>query len=553
MPFLTAAATAGKKRKRDVEDRHASQRARNRSKPKSTATEEEDTQAQILLLENQILESRRHYNNIATLLSTAKQQDGDNEVAQTALIALCRVFSRLMAGGSMVKSKTTPESEVVIIQWLKERYQEYTQLLLDSLRGVDVVEQGTVLTLLMRLVKEESVHLHSQGDYAWKNGLFIKVVGALLEQPSSTDLISGFLEEYVEEYDDIRFYMFQVIPSLLGVDRAAQAQERATANALALLSGIESIPESKDDLKNYFGEAPDREKHPLKSLQSHKRQAQDAWLALLRSGLGKEQRKAVLGIMTHRVVPWFIKVELLMDFLTDSYNVGGATSLLALSGLFHLIQEKNLDYPSFYQKLYSLLDSGILHSKHRSRFFRLLDTFMSSTHLPAALVASFIKRLSRLALQAPPAGIVVVVPWVYNMLMKHPSCTFMIHREIRVPESRKQLEEEGMDDPFDMDEVDPMQTGAIESSLWEIETLQSHYHPNVGTLAKIISEQFTKRSYNLEDFLDHSYNGLIEAELARELKKAPVVEYEIPKRIFTDEGEGLGHLGGLMAKLLEVS
>lgn len=84
--------------------------------------------------------------------------------------------------------------------------------MLDSLRGVDVVEQGTVLTLLMRLVKEESVHLHSQGDYAWKNGLFIKVVGALLEQPSSTDLISGFLEEYVEEYDDIRFYMFQVIP-----------------------------------------------------------------------------------------------------------------------------------------------------------------------------------------------------------------------------------------------------------------------------------------------------------------------------------------------------
>jgi U3 small nucleolar RNA-associated protein 19 len=81
----------------------------------------------------------------------------------------------------------------------------------------------------------------------------------------------------------------------------------------------------------------------------------------------------------------------------------------------------------------------------------------------------------------------------------------MIHREIRDPDERKDLEEEGMDDPFDMEEEDPMQTGAIESSLWEIETLQSHYHPNVATLAKIISEQFTKRSYNLEDFLDQSY------------------------------------------------
>ena len=65
-----------------------------------------------------------------------------------------------------------------------------------------------------------------------------------------------------------------------------------------------------------------------------------------------------------------------------------------------------------------------------------------------------------------------------------------------------------MADPFNMEEQDPMETDAIESSLWEIETLQFHYHPNVATLAKIISEQFTKQSYNLEDFLDHSYNGV---------------------------------------------
>jgi U3 small nucleolar RNA-associated protein 19 len=62
-----------------------------------------------------------------------------------------------------------------------------------------------------------------------------------------------------------------------------------------------------------------------------------------------------------------------------------------------------------------------------------------------------------------------------------------------------------MDDPFLPDEEDPMETEAIESCLWEIVMLQSHYQPNVATLAKIISEQFTKQSYNLEDFLDHSY------------------------------------------------
>ena len=204
--------------------------------------------------------------------------------------------------------------------------------------------------------------------------------------------------------------------------------------------------------------------------------------------------------MSHRIAPWFLKIELLLDFLTDSFNVGGSTSLLALSGLFYLIQHKNLDYPQFYQKLYSLLDPDILHSKHRSRFFRLLDTFLASTHLPAALVASFVKRIARLSLFAPPAGIVVVVPWIYNLLKSHPSCTFMIHRHGDICHK-----DGNFGDLFREEELNPMETRALESSLWEIQMLQSHYHPNVATLAKIISEQFTKQAYKPEDFLDHSY------------------------------------------------
>jgi len=278
-------------------------------------------------------------------------------------------------------------------------------------------------------------------------------------------------------------------------------------SCLSLLLALDKVPSSKDDLKNFFGEPPSS-KSLVHSLVAHKERAQEAWMAVLRSGFSKDERKTVLKVFTHQIAPWFQHVEMLMDFLTDSYDVGGSTSLLALSGLYYLMQEKNLDYPSFFQKLYSLLDDTLLHSKHRSRFFRLLDTFMSSTHLPAALVASFIKRLARLALHAPPAGIVVVVPWIYNMFKRHPTCTFMIHREVRDPAIKADLDQHGMDEPFDMDEQDPMLTDAIDSSLWEIETLQSHYHPNVATLAKIISEQFTKQSYNLEDFLDHSYNAV---------------------------------------------
>lgn len=243
--------------------------------------------------------------------------------------------------------------------------------------------------------------------------------------------------------------------------------------------------------------------------------------------------------MVHTIEPWFSRPELLMDFLTDSYNVGGATSLLALSGLFYLIQEKNLDYPQFYTKLYSLLDADLLHSKHRSRFFRLMNTFLFSTHLPATLVASFIKRLSRLALNAPPPAIVAIVPFIYNLFKNHPTCTFMLHRVIYDENFKADVEAAGMDDPFDPNEANPTRTDAIESSLWEIETLQSHYHPNVAAIARIVSEQFTKQAYSREDFLDYTYQGMLQGELGTEekpLKRTPVVEYQIPKRIFTDRG-----------------
>lgn len=296
------------------------------------------------------------------------------------------------------------------------------------------------------------------------------------------------------------------------------------------------MPSSDHKFENFYSKSSKKNKKLL-SVNAHKNRAQAAWLTVLRGDITPSQRKTLLRIMVHSIEPWFNRPELLMDFLTDSYNVGGATSLLALSGLFYLIQEKNLDYPQFYQKLYSLLDANLLHSKHRSRFFRLMNTFLASTHLPATLIASFIKRLARLALNAPPTAIVAMVPFMYNLLKSHPTCTLMLHRPVRDEAAKAALEAEGMNDPFDATEPDPTRSNALESSLWEIETLQSHYHPNVAAIARILAEQFTKQMYNLEDFLDYTYQGMLQAELGtgeRPLKRIPVVEYQIPKRIFTD-------------------
>ncbi|KAI9756170.1 MAG: hypothetical protein M4579_003983 [Chaenotheca gracillima] len=535
MPGIVDPADGLRKRKRGAEDLKRTKTSR--SKPRAITNRSEgaadlDLQPRILLLETEILESRKHYNNIVKLLQIFSKGQTEEGGDTAAAISLCRVFSRLMAAGSMTKTKDTPHNEQVIVQWLKERYIEYTDALQVVLRSGEPHNQSTALTLLMRVMKDDAAHLTTGEDYGLPLRTFKGAIWSLVEADDGQEIRDKFIASYVEEYDDIRFYTFQSLAEILS-DSEIGASPARIQNALSILAAIETAPSAQDEIETFYIGAPKRKKHPLHSLSAHRRQAQGAWLALLRTGLNKAQRKTVLGLMSHRIAPWFVKVELLMDFLTDSYNVGGSTSLLALSGLFYLIQEKNLDYPLFYQKLYSLLDASTLHSRHRSRFFRLMDTFLSSTHLPAAMVASFIKRLSRLTLHAPPAGIVTVIPWVYNLLKKHPTCTFMIHRDIESEEQLEKLDEEGMHDPFDVAEMDPMRTNAIDSSLWELVMLQSHFHPNVATLAKIISEQFTKQAYNLEDFLDHSYASMLDVELSKEIRKPPVVEYEIPKRIFT--------------------
>lgn len=250
-----------------------------------------------------------------------------------------------------------------------------------------------------------------------------------------------------------------------------------------------------------------RELPTILSVTAHRRAVQDAWCAVLRHRLPPALCKAVLLAAERRIVPAFLQPQLLMDFLLSCYDGGGstATSLLALNGLFYLMTAKNLDCPNFFPKLYALLDASLLHLRHRSRFLRLLDGFLASTHLPAALVASFVKRLSRLCLAAPPAAVVAVMPLVYNLFRRHRQTTYMMHRVAVDATEAQRWAELGFADPFDAHEPDPLHSGAIDSCVWEIETLMGHWHPSVATLSRIMREQFTKERYLLEDFLDHSY------------------------------------------------
>jgi U3 small nucleolar RNA-associated protein 19 len=555
MPGIIPKDDPVRKRKRTVDVSAKSDGAKPRKAPK---TKTEDAQSQILSWESEILESPDYYGNIASLQQHISQSETQPETATLAAVSLCRVFCRLIASEALVRRKEASDKDAQTTQMLRQRLREYVQGMSAWIGSPDGAMESTALTLLMRVAKEEVSQEPKRAEQAWRTSqsVFTLVLKALLEDVDADGAREEFVEKYVEEHDDVRFYTFLGIKQYF--EDSSNREETRLSNALDLLSKIEGVPEAQEQLEDWYGEAPKSKKHPLLSLNAHLKMAQEGWLSIFRSPLTDDHRKKILNMMTHHVLPWFVtKVETLTDFLTDSFNAGGSTALLALSGIFYLITKKNIDYPDFYTKLYSLLDEDVLHSKHRSRFFRLLDSCMASTHLPAAMVASFIKRFARLSLQAPPGAIVWIVPWTYNMLKSHPTCSFMLHRAYHpahaIYAQNPDYEASGMDDLFNPTEADPMLTRAIESSLWELETLSTHYHPNVATLAKIIGEQFTKREYQLEDFLDHSYASLIDAELGKALKKVPVVEFEIPKRIVTAEEGGLNSLGSLLESAIKAS
>lgn len=94
-----------------------------------------------------------------------------------------------------------------------------------------------------------------------------------------------------------------------------------------------------------------------------------------------------------------------------------------------------------------------------TQFFIRFYQKPQSRLLPAQLVAAFIKRMARLGLSSPPASIVIIIPLIYNLLKRHPTCMQLIHG--------KADGEAG--DAYDHSEEDPMKCNALQSSLWEMQ------------------------------------------------------------------------------------
>ena len=184
-------------------------RARKKSRTAATASYENvELQDEALQLEEKILESRTNYNSIYTLLEYLQQEDELKDEKTIAAVALCRIFCRLMARGSLSKPQESSSNESMIMQWLRQRLREYERGLLRMFKSNNIGTQSIALTVLMRLLKEEASHLGQSADTLWQEGLFGQLVQTLIEEEVVEEIRIEFMERYVLTYEDVRYHTF---------------------------------------------------------------------------------------------------------------------------------------------------------------------------------------------------------------------------------------------------------------------------------------------------------------------------------------------------------
>ncbi|KAG2488616.1 hypothetical protein HYH03_012789 [Edaphochlamys debaryana] len=317
--------------------------------------------------------------------------------------------------------------------------------------------------------------------------------------------------------------------------------------------------------------APAQPRAQWANAKTQKRLYGEAWMALLRLPLPSDALRRALVALPERLLPHLAAPQHLADLLTHCVGRGGLTGMLALNGLFILVTRHGLEYPQFYERLYSLLVPEAFSARSRSQFFRLADLFLSSTLVPAYTVAAFAKRFARLALTASPPGAMLAIAFVHNLIRRHPALGVMLHNPPGPGEAEAGAEGAGSGkwarrgvDVYDEAQPDPARSRAVESSLWELEALRSHYCPQVSAFVCVLDKDLTDRTKTAEVALDAllgagagaaggaaagggSYAALVRGELGRRLKAAPVAFYpagKAPVALFGPGGADAEDWGG---------
>ncbi len=511
------------------------------------------------------------------------------------------------------------DPHAVYSAWLHRQFTACVTALLKNISsGTDARTQVSSLSALMEFTRG------SKKAGVFDNQLFFKIVSCiLLNTKVAPEVVGAILEKYAE-HADVYYYLLRAISKLCtrraarpglksasaggddsGDDDNEEVEEdtiNSTASADDFARNVYDIlsrisppsDQSAEELQSWCGAAevgivaaagdasgPRQRKKQRKeaeingnstsnkaflntkwaSAKLRKKAYSEAWMSFLCLSLPNDIYRKSLSHLHDLVIPNLTTPLLLSDFLTHSLDRGGLDGMLALNGIFILVTQHGLEYPKFYERLYGLFTQDIFLSRHRLRFFQLADIFLASPMVPAYTAAAFAKRFARQALSAPPAGALIAIVFIHNLLRRHPSCVQLVHRAppgglaavaTSIPqtvEEAAKMKQKGPvwrgEDVFNMSEPDPAKTRALESSLWELTALKNHADPSVSSYCAILEKDLTDRRRTAEidvgDVLSASYTSMFTREVEKRLKSVPAAFYAVdamPKKVMDEVFSG---------------
>ena len=567
--------------------------------PKSATTWTSDAVRQA---EERLRADRSNVNELIDLLGLCESAA---DRTRLAAVQSCRaVFAEWAANRTLVFVLAAPEEGEqgeaplqVFRRWVLEQYRRFVVLLRrlvqrnDTPAGLRTPALDTMLQMAALEARYSKPVADDDADAAGAAarshafeapaGAFAQMVGGLAAcSRAPTELLERLREPHLEQLD-VSFFLLRAIQRLARPRQQAAAAQAAAAAGTArrgarperlldlLLLVVPPKSDSKPDEAALLARPAGKPAGwgaaaaQLLSSKKHRFEFGRAWRALL-------SLPALPDAVFHRAMEQLPDACLahvsrplqFCDLLSDGYARGGVDALLSLRGLFVLMVKHNLEYPQFYARLYGLLTPDALGGPHRAQFALELQRFLGSSGLPVTMIAAFAKRLCRIALVGTTPAAALAVALTFNVLHRHPTARVIVHRpragEPGAPsvaadaaggdgsgEPAKLDREPGAAplETFDDDADDPEKSGAIGSSLWEVDSLRAHHCPTVASLAALFAQPFTHATQPvpLEPLLAMSYRSLARLETRRKLRSVPIVPTQ-PAALFgggAADGAGL--------------
>ncbi|KAH8340286.1 hypothetical protein KR074_000779 [Drosophila pseudoananassae] len=412
---------------------------------------------------------------------------------------------------NLIKRKSLDGAEKTPLK-IRELYEETWLLLQEHI--LQDSESSVAVKVCMQLIKSEAkspIAPHTNLPFYRIRRILETLVNA--EETPSTALVN--YGKYCKNLDILDITLRQLLK--LVPEGEFKDQPVKALNFLSLVNLID-MGKSVLNGEEYFLEA---DKSTTFDYKQNQKNLNKLWKAVMASSSGVDEKvhRQLLVVLLERVISHLDDPIQLTDFLMDSlHQFDGPIALLALQGIFTLMQKQNITYPDVYEKLYNMFYPRMFYNKYKARLFYLADIFLTSTHLPENLVAAFVKRLARLSLQSPTEDAVIMIRFVCNLLLRHTG----LQKLIKAGGAAEEIS-----DPYDEKEPNPVKSEAINSSLWEITLLQKHAIPEVANAARFINSSLPIMEFDLAPLLDRKECNIFDDELQTKAKQF-ALNYERP-------------------------